>query len=393
MDKERLIELEGIYKNGLLHDTLPFWINHSVDKKNGGFYNALGQDGAVIDTDKAVWPQGRFTWLLSTLYNRVDARKEWLELARHGIEFIDRHGFDRDGRMFFLLNKEGRPIRKRRYIFSEAFACMAYAAYSKASGEEWAARKATGLWELMLHYLHTPGLLPPKLTENRQTKGLAVPMILIGVAQELRLNIGDHGYSETIDTIIGKIRSHWMKPEYAAVMETVGPEGEFIDHFDGRILNPGHSIELAWFLMREAEFRKNDPEILTTALSILDWMWEWGWDKEYGGIIYYRDVKGFPPQEYWHDMKFWWPQNEAIIATLMAYRLTGNGKYADWHSSIHNWAYKHFPDREHGEWFGYLHRDGRISNPAKGNIWKGPFHLPRMQMVCSGECRKMLSVF
>ena len=111
-------------------------------------------------------------------------------------------------------------------------------------------------------------------------------------------------------------------------------------------------------------------------------MWRRGWDAEYGGLLYFVDVNGLPVQEYWHDMKFWWPHNEAIIATLMAYQLTGDAKYARWHQQVHDWAYQHFADPEHGEWYGYLHRDGRISVPLKGNLWKGPFHLPRMQLVC-----------
>jgi len=115
---------------------------------------------------------------------------------------------------------------------------------------------------------------------------------------------------------------------------------------------------------------------------MLDWMWPHGWDGEYGGILYYRDVKGLPVQEYWQDMKFWWPQNEAIIATLLAYHLTGEPKYAQWHRLTHDWAYQHFPDPEYGEWFGYLHRDGRVAVRLKGNHWKGPFHLPRMQWIC-----------
>ena len=173
-----------------------------------------------------------------------------------------------------------------------------------------------------------------------------------------------------------------MKPDLKAVMETVGPNGELIDHFDGRTLNPGHAIEAAWFIMREGQHRGNDPELIGVGAQILDWMWQLGWDEEYGGILYFRDVKGLPVQEYWQDMKFWWPQNESIIATLLAYQLTGDEKYAKWHEMIHDWAYAHFPDREHGEWYGYLHRDGRISVPLKGNHWKGPFHLPRMQFLC-----------
>ena len=111
-------------------------------------------------------------------------------------------------------------------------------------------------------------------------------------------------------------------------------------------------------------------------------MWKRGWDEEHGGIIYFKDVYDKPVQEYWHDMKFWWPQCEAIIATLLAYQLTGDEKYAQWHRDIHEYAHKVFPDKEHGEWFGYLHRDGRVSSPVKGNQFKGPFHLPRMQWYC-----------
>jgi len=111
-------------------------------------------------------------------------------------------------------------------------------------------------------------------------------------------------------------------------------------------------------------------------------MWKRGWDEEHGGILYFKDVYDKPVQEYWHDMKFWWPQCEAIIATLLAYQLTGEEKYAKWHRMIHDYAHEKFCDREHGEWFGYLHRDGGVSSPLKGNQFKGPFHLPRMQWYC-----------
>ena len=171
-----------------------------------------------------------------------------------------------------------------------------------------------------------------------------------------------------------------MKPEFEAVLENVGLNGQFMDHFDGRLLCPGHAIEAAWFILNEAKLRGNDPELIGMGTKILDWMWEIGRDKQYGGILYFRDVKGLPVQEYWQDMKFWWPQNEAIIATLLAFQLTGNRKYEKWHDMIHEWANKYFSDPEFGEWYGYLHRDGRISVPLKGNLWKGPFHIPRMQL-------------
>jgi len=380
----RVDELLQIYRDGLLDDTLPFWIPRCVDREYGGFMFARDRDGSLVDTDKGMWQHGRFTWLLATLYSEVEPWAEWLELARHGIDFIRAHGFDDDGRMFFHVTRDGRPVRKRRYIFTETFGVAALAAYARAADDEDALQQALDLFDLIVRYLTTPGLIPPKFeTDVRPGKGLAIPMIMLVTAQILREAAPDAAIcTEWIDRSIEEIERDFMHPEFKAVLETVGPNGEFIDHFDGRMITPGHAIEAAWFIMQEAKHRGNDARLIKLGTTILDWMWQWGWDEEYGGIIYFRDAKGLPVQEYWHDMKFWWPQNEAIIATLMAYQLTGDEKYARWHQMIHDWTYAHFPDPEYGEWYGYLHRDGRISSTLKGNLWKGPFHMPRMQLVC-----------
>ncbi len=384
MTPPRIDELITVYKDGLLNDTLPFWISNCVDEEYGGFMMSLNRDGSLIDTDKGVWQQGRFTWLLAHLYNTIEPRQEWLDLAKHGIDFIRKSCFDDDGRMFFFLTRDGKPIRKRRYIFTETFGVAALAAYAKASGDKQILQEAVDLFALVEKYLTTPGLIPPKnYEETRGGRALAIPMIMIVTAQILRDVVANPTYyTKKIDQWISDVEKYFFKQEFKAVMETVGPNGEFIDHFDGRMITPGHSIEIAWFILQEAKYRNNDPKLIKLGTTILDWMWEWGWDKEYGGIIYYRDVKNLPVQEYWHDMKFWWPQNETIIATLLAFQLTGDEKYAQWHQKIHDWTYEHFPDPEYGEWYGYLHRDGRVSVPLKGNLWKGPFHMPRMQLQC-----------
>ena len=376
--------LQNLYRDGLLLDTLPFWLQNCVDHENGGFTFCLNRDGTVLDTDKGIWTHGRFIWLLSTLYTQIEPKKKWLKLAKHGIDFLIKNGFDEDGRMFFMVTQNGEPIRKRRYIFSEAFTVAAFAAYAKASGELHYQKEAESLFDNMQKLLNEPGLLPPKLIEEtRKVKGLAVPMIMIVTAQILRESSMNQDFcNQVIDHSIEAIERDFLKPEFKAVLETVGHNGEFLDHFDGRMLCPGHAIEAAWFILNESIYRNHDKKLRELGLTILDWMLDWGWDQEYGGILYYRDVKNLPVQEYWHDMKFWWPHNEAIIATLLAYQMTGEEKYARWHQMIHEWAYRYFPDQEFGEWYGYLHRDGRISVPLKGNLWKGPFHLPRMQLNC-----------
>ena len=382
MKPDRKKKLIASYRDGLLNDTVPFWMKHCVDREHGGFMMSLNRDGSVIDTDKGVWQQGRFTWLLGELYNNVEPRDEWLELAKHGAEFIEQHCIDEtDGRMWFQVTQQGQPIRKRRYSFSESFAAIAFGELAKATGEQRYADLAENAFRQFISHNVDPQRVDPKFTDVRPTRGLGFPMITIVTAQELRESIGLTGANEWIDQSIDDIRCYHLKEDIQCVMETVATNGDIIDHFDGRTLNPGHAIEGAWFLMHEGRLR-GDAGLINTGCQMLDWMWKRGWDREHGGILYFADVKGLPMQEYWHDMKFWWPQNEAVIATLLAWQLTGDQKYLTWHEMIHDWTHSHFPDSEHGEWYGYLHKDGSISSQLKGNLWKGPFHLPRMQLVC-----------
>ena len=228
-------------------------------------------------------------------------------------------------------------------------------------------------------------------TAAEAAKKADIIMILINVASRIRAAINDPVLDRQIEESIAILRKDFMHPEFKALLETVGPNGEFIDTNATRTINPGHCIETSWFILEEAKNRNWDKEMVDTALTILDWSWEWGWDKEYGGIINFRDCRNLPSQDYAHDMKFWWPQTEAIIATLYAYQATKNEKYLAMHKQISDWTYAHFPDAEFGEWYGYLHRDGTISQPAKGNLFKGPFHIPRMMTKGYALCQELLS--
>jgi N-acylglucosamine 2-epimerase len=244
------------------------------------------------------------------------------------------------------------------------------------------ANKARGLFGKCIAYSTGELKLEPKFADTRPSKGIGVPMIMMNTAQQLRETIGDPRCDEWIEKWIKEIETYFVKDNIKCVMEQVAPDGSIIDHIDGRTLNPGHAIEGAWFILHEAKYRNNDPHLIDLGCRMLDYMWERGWDKEYGGILYFRDANNKPVQEYWQDMKFWWPQNEAIIATLLAYTITGNERYKKMHQQIHDYAYTHFHDKEFGEWFGYLHRDGTVAQPTKGNLFKGPFHLPRQEWYC-----------
>lgn len=375
--------LKKIYASTLIDDVLPFWFRNGIDDRFGGMMTCLDRRGELADDDKSVWFQGRSAWMFATLYNEEETREEWLEAARSCLDFLDSCCVDpADGRLHFHVTREGRPLRKRRYVYSEAFGAVGHAAMYRATGDPRHKNRAKELFDIYLDWSFTPGRMSPKTTETRPTIALAPRMIAVATAQELRKNLIDTVYDGLIDQKIDEIRRLFLHSGHKALLENVAPDGSFVDHVEGRQLNPGHALECAWFILEESRLRGGIPDYDELGATIVDWMWRWGWDEAHGGIFYFRDVRDKPVQEYWHDMKFWWPHCEAAIATLMAYERTGKARYAEWHRNVHDWAFEHFADPEFGEWFGYLHRDGSVSQTCKGSLWKGPFHLPRMLHTC-----------
>lgn len=380
-----------LYKEDMLTDIMPFWMEHGLDKVHGGVYTCVDRKGELMDSTKSVWFQGRFAFTCCFAYNHIERKQEWLDAAKCTLDFIEKHCFDNDRRMYFEVMADGTPLRKRRYVFSESFAAIAMAEYALATGNQTYAQKALDIFKDMRRFLNTPGILEPKYLPTVEMQGHSITMIMINVASRIKKVISDPELDRQIDESLHALKTYFIHPEFKALLETVGPNGEFIDTINGRTINPGHCIETSWFLFDVAHDRGNDKELINLGLQIFDWSWEWGWDKEYGGIINFRDCRNLPAQDYSQDMKFWWPQTESIIATLYAYKLTKDEKYLQMHRQISEWTYAHFPDHEYGEWYGYLHRDGSVAQPAKGNLFKGPFHIPRMMTKAHTLCQEILA--
>ena len=376
------------YETELTDNILPFWLRHGLDPVHGGVYTCLDRDGSLMDPTKSVWFQGRFGYVAAYAFNHVRRDPEWLAASKSCLDFIEAHCFDADGHMFFAVTADGQPVRKRRYVFSETFAIIAMAEYALASGDRSYADKALDLFRRTQRMLTTPGFLPAK--SYVPGKSHSITMILVNVALVLKQVCDDPVLDAQIRDSVHDIETYLMHPEYRCILESVDPEGGLIDTCEGRTINPGHGIETAWFLM-EAAAMTGDRHLQELGVRIFDWQFEWGWDKEYGGVINFRDCKGFPCQDYSQDMKFWWPQCETVIASLYAYKVTRDEKYLDIWQKANDWMLEHFRDPDFGEWFGYLHRDGTVAQAAKGNLFKGPFHIPRMLVKSKLLCKEILS--
>ncbi|MBN2446325.1 MAG: AGE family epimerase/isomerase [Phycisphaerae bacterium] len=363
----------------------------------------LDRDGGIYGTDKPVWLEGRAAWLFATLHERVEQRPEWLALARHGCDFLVRHCFERSheavgagdppidlGKMYFLVARDGRPLRMRRYSYSEVFALMAFAAIYRVTREESWRQRAIALWRSLVDGEQSPAQATKVDPRTRPMKALSPLMCLLSVA-EIMLTIDDSPeYERVIDSAVDEIMRDFVRDADACVLETVGPAGQKIDEPEGRVMNPGHAIETAWFIMEVAR-RRGARDLIQRAARVLDISFERGWDSEYGGLLHLIDVDGKPPTQLEHDMKLWWPHCETLYAALLSYHLLGDEKYARMYEQVHEYTFGHFPDPEHGEWFAYLRRDGSVLSPLKGGTWKGPFHVPRALLLCWKLLEEMIA--
>ena len=372
------------YKRELLENVLPFWLDNSQDKESGGYFSCLNRDGSVYDTDKFIWLQGREVWMFAMLYNRMEKRQEWLDAAVQGAEFLKKYGHDGDYNFYFSVTREGRPLIQPYNIFSNTFACMAFAQLAEATGNEEYAEIARKTFDKVLQRHDNPkGRWEKSYPGTRPLKGFSLPMIICNMALEIDRIIKDKDLIErTIDRSVHEVLDVFYQPDLHVMLENVSAiDNSPVDCFEGRVVNPGHDLEAMWFIMNIG-IRRNDMDMIRTAVERSLHVIDFGWDKEYGGIFYFMDSKGYPQQQLEWDQKLWWVHMEAAIAMLKGYQLTGNGKCLEWFEILDKYMFDRFKDKEYPEWFGYLNRRGEPLLYLKGGKWKGCFHVPRGLFQC-----------
>lgn len=385
-------KLESQYKSELLANVVPFWLSKSQDERFGGYFTCLDREGNVFDTDKFVWLQGREVWLFSMLCNKVEKKKEWLDCAIQGAEFLKKYGHDGDYNWYFSLTQEGKPLVVPYNIFSYTFAAMAFGQLSLATGNKEYAEIAKKTFEKIISRKDNPKDKWNKAYPGtRPLKGFSLPMILCNLTLEIEHLLDKDTVELTMNECIHEVMEVFLRPELGGIIvENLNQDGSLSDTFEGRLINPGHGLESMWFIM-DLGVRLNRNDLIEKAVETTLTLMDYGWDKKYGGIFYFMDRKGFPPQQLEWDQKLWWVHIEALIALLKGYQLTGSEECLAWFEKLHDYTWKHFKDPEYPEWWGYLNREGKVLLDLKGGKWKGCFHVPRGLFQCWQTLEKINS--
>jgi N-acylglucosamine 2-epimerase len=366
------------YERELLRAVIPFWEKHGIDRKDGGYFTFLDRDGSVYDTEKFMWMQWRIVYMFATLYTTGYRQDRWLDLARHGYDFLVKHGKSVTGNYYFALNKKGVPSMAPYSIYSDCFAAMGSAALYKATGEA-VYKKEAHL--AMRHYLermdHPKGRWEKSLSGRPKRLTLGHYMILANLGFVMNDCLGVTAYDRDVKRSINLVLDKFWNKKYRVLFENINTDFTFdVQSGEGRHINPGHGLEAMWFILQYAE-KTNDRAMITRTVRIIKALLEFGWDPHYGGIYYFMDVLGKPHVELQATMKLWWVHNEALVAVLYAYHLTRDPACWRWFKKIDAWTWRHFPDKKYGEWYAYLDRQGLPTHSLKGGKWKSFFHLPR----------------
>jgi N-acylglucosamine 2-epimerase len=377
------------YRRELLDSVVPFWLNHSLDREHGGYFTCLDRTGAVYDSRKYVWLQGRAVWTFSRLYNEVERRPEWLAAAKLGVDFLRRHALDAEGRCYFSLTRDGRPAAFQRKPYGAVFLSAGLLEYAKASGSDERREEAVRLFWKILDWIRDPALLGrPLLPGQAPTSSLASVMVTMMLLLDIIPVDDDPRLPGLLDDSIAAAMRH-LHPGRNVFLESVGLDGSFdAESPDGRFFNPGHSIEMAWFLLHALR-RRPDARLQEQALDALASSLEAGWDGEHGGLFYFMDIEDRPMLPLESSMKLWWPHTEALYAVILAWSITRDPRWLQWLQRLDAYAFSHFADPTHGEWFGYCDRFGNVTNTCKGNHYKGFYHVPRFLLMSVQEISRI----
>ena len=357
----------------LLDNVLPFWTEHAIDREFGGINTMLDREGKPYGTDKNVWFAGRTMYTYALAYNELEKKDEYLEIAKIMYDFLPKCELDKTGRLPFISARDGRALVVNDAYFSETFAAIGCAEYYIATGDRKVWEKAEQYFDIAYRlYKSDLARVPSDNPPVPETKALGPSMIMLSISQALR-KVKKEKYDAIAKECADEILVHFIDGK--GLLENVGLGGEFIDSPTGREVNPGHSLEAAWFLMAEGVYQNNDL-YKAKAKEIIDISMKLGYRD--GGIIAFCDCDGNPPSQLEWDMKIWWPQCEAMIANRLCFNVFGEEKYLRDFEALRDWCFARYPDPEYGEWYGYMHYDGTLANTLKGNVSKGPFHLPRM---------------
>jgi N-acylglucosamine 2-epimerase len=393
--------------DALTNSILPFW-RRTLDEERGGVFNCWNNSGTrLISRDKFTWSQGRFLWLWSRLAEATQrglvqgATEDFIAHAARTFSFLQKHAFLDDGKCAFLLTEDGQPkepiagLGLAPSIYADCFVTMGFAEFARVTRDPKALEAA---WELLLRIEKriASGDCPTHPTPiPLGYEAYALAMIFLNVALVVAAACAELGATQREAaarrcTASAEMIFERFVHENGRIAEFRQVDGRENDTLLCRHVNPGHALEGLWMLLTVGA-REKRRDWLARANTAVRFAFDVGWDTEHAGLLYYVDCEGGPPRgepgsgsyeaavrKNW-DAKLWWVHSEAIFASLLSYRISGDAADCARFRHVFDYAFRVFPNpnREIGEWIQIRNRRGEPSETVVALPVKDPYHIAR----------------
>ena len=380
-------EIAKTLRRYLLEDIMPFWDERCIDKENGGYQISFDREGNPTDRDKYIWFQARQTYIYARLHNKIDSSRGWREKAAWGYRYLTEQAYVGDGRFNYHLDVSGNVKSGTISVFADCFAIEGISEYLLTGG--CADKAGMALLNTCYDALER-NILDPEfkdIYENTWSETYIwhdLYLTALSAAVTASETLGDRT-NLLMDYCLNKILNWFAKDEYKLVFEAVTRDNEVcLEDAYGRFINPGHTLESMWFCINAGR-RRNNSDVINRAAKIMKWAAKIGIDREYGGVFSYLDATGKEPEAIdWYketnslwDDKVWWANSESLCAFAVGYKTTTDPYYLKVFQNLYTFCMAHFADKEYGEWYERLHRDGSVKVSDKGTPWKCAYHLVR----------------
>lgn len=388
-ERNASMNLRGQVESELRTNILPFWLKNAIDEQYGGFRGQISNDLTVNPlAHKGLILNVRILWTFSKAFS-VYGEEIYRQTARRAYDYITLHFWDAEfGGVFWKLDYLGQPLETKKRIYGQAFTLYALAEYYRAIGDQEALTKAFRLFEAIESSSHD-SLHGGYFETYERDWGLAQDQRLSQVDMDEKKSMNTHlhlleAYANLLRCRDNRLLRCRLQELIEIFLEHIIDRTShhfrmFFDeewHSKSDHISFGHDIEGSWLLCEAAEIL-GDEQILAEARQEAVQMAQAVLDQAVdpdGGLLYEADPSGIIDTG-----KEWWPQAEAVVGFLNAYQLSSRAQFR--RAAERSWEFieKYIVDRQNGEWFWKVSRDGIPSQDKfKVDQWKCPYHNSRM---------------
>ena len=383
------IELAKQFEAELRGNILPFWMNHTLDQENKGFYGAVTNKHLVQNqVERSAVLCGRILWTFSTAA-RLYSDSSYLQVADWVFDYLSTRFWDDQYQgVYWSLDLNGLPVQDRKHTYAQSFSIYGLSAYFQATKNPKSLTLAQNLFTLIeqhtLDSIHGGNI---ECLARDWTK-----------LEDMRLSAKDINSSKSMNTLLHLMEAYsslakiWTNEQLNQKLESLvriflnqvidrrsGHQRLFFDLGWNSLsdhISYGHDIETSWLLVESAE-ALGIPDLITQTRAIGIQMAQTVMDQALnadGSILYEADVKG--PLVLTRE---WWAHAEAVVGFYNAYQLSGDIHFAQASMKVWDYIQSHFVDRQNGDWFKVLREDGTpILSHYKAGPWECPYHHARM---------------